>query len=720
MISVHNKTFCLQGKNYSYVFYISREGYLLNFHFGKRIVPADYSGEEHLLLEPYPVLRGEKMHQNLSAYPQEYPTYGRLDMRAPALEIVNGFGNCVTDLHFKEYRILENETPELTGMPGVFAKDGKCDTLQITLEDPAAQIEVLLNYIVFEDSDILVRNAVVKNCSNAAVRLTKAYSFNVDLPIGAYDLISFSGDWGRERRLERTTLHQGTITEIADNTGRSTRWNNPFVMVCSRDCGEEHGEVYGFNLIYSGSHSTQLAMDTSDHLRVHQGISPQNFQWELLPGACFETPQSMIAYSASGFGALSRDYHRFMKHHLMRSAHVFRERPVLINSWESFYFDFDEEKLLALAQTAKKAGVELFVLDDGWFKGRNSPKSSLGDWQADETKLPDGLRGLAEKLNAIGLQFGLWLEPEMISPDSDLYRAHPDWAVRCPQLEPIQVRFQYTLDLTKDEVLDYVLAAVSDVLDNANIAYVKWDMNRFIADVPRPGYLHEYTLAYYKLLRTLTEKYPNVLFEGCASGGGRYDAGALAYTPQIWTSDDTDAMMRLKIQYSTSFAYPLSAISNHVSAVPNHQTNRVTSLETRGNVAYAGIFGYELDMTKMTEAELEELRAQTALAKKIQPLVLDGEFYRLRSPYESNECAWEVGSPDGSSAFVLCSRVMTVITRKRYYDARIRLKGLDENATYRDVLHDVEYSGALLMNRGITIDYPIEDFATHAMLLERL
>lgn len=719
MISVRNKTFHLRGKNFSYVFYISREGYLLNFHFGKPIAERDYSEDEHLLLEPYPVLRGANMHQNLSTYPQEYPTYGRLDMRMPALEIVNGFGNCVTDLHFKSYRISENETPELTGMPCVFAKEGGCETLQITLEDAAAHIEVLLNYTVFAEHDILVRNAVVKNCSNDSVRLTKAYSFNIDLPINSYDIVSFSGDWGRERRMERNAIHQGSTVEIADNTGRSTRWNNPFVMACSPETNEDFGEVYGFNLIYSGCHSTVLSMDTSDHLRVHQGISPLNFAWELRPGETFETPQSMIAYSASGFGALSRDLHRFMKNHLMRGEFVSRERPVLVNSWESFYFDFDEEKLLALARAAKKAGVELFVLDDGWFRGRNDATSSLGDWQADEAKLPNGLRGLAEKLNALGMQFGLWLEPEMISPNSDLFRAHPDWAVRCPQLEPIQVRFQYLLDLTRDDVLDYVLGAVSDVLDNANIAYVKWDMNRFIADVPRPGYLHEYTLAYYKLLRTLTEKYPHILFEGCASGGGRYDAGALAYTPQIWTSDDTDAMMRLKIQYSTSFAYPLSAISNHVSAVPNHQTNRVTSLETRGNVAYAGIFGYELDMTKMSE-ELAQLAEQTKQAKRIQPLVLDGEFYRLRSPYETNECAWELVSPDKERAFVLCSRVMTVITRKRYYDARIRLKGLDENAVYRDVLHDRQYSGSLLMNRGITVDYPIEDFATYTMLLERL
>lgn len=720
MISVQNKTFHLRGKNFSYVFYISGEGYLLSFHFGKPIAERDYSEDEHLLLEPYPVLRGEKMHRNLSANPQEYPTYGHLDMRMPALEIVNGFGNCVTDLHFKSFEILENETPGLTGMPCVFAKDGKCETLQITLEDTASHIEVLLNYTVFEEHDILVRNAVVKNRGDRALRLTKAYSCNVDLPINTYDIVSFSGDWGRERRMERATIRQGTTVEIADNTGRSTRWSNPFVMVCSPETNEEFGEVYGFNLIYSGCHSTVLSMDTSDHLRVHQGISPLNFAWELRPGETFETPQSMIAYSASGFGALSRDLHRFMKNHLMRGEFVSRERPVLVNSWESFYFDFDEEKLLSLAQSAKKAGVELFVLDDGWFKGRNDATSSLGDWQTDRQKLPSGLHGLAEKLNAIGMRFGLWLEPEMISPNSDLFRAHPDWAVRCPQLEPIQVRFQYLLDLTRDEVLEYVLGAVSDVLDSANIAYVKWDMNRCIADVPRPGYLHEYTLAYYRLLRTLTEKYPHILFEGCASGGGRYDAGALAYTPQIWTSDDTDAMMRLKIQYSTSFAYPLSAVSNHVSAVPNHQTNRVTSLETRGNVAYAGIFGYELDMTKMSEEELAELAEQTRLAKSIQPLVLDGEFYRLRSPYETNECAWELVSPDKSRAFVMCSRVMTVITRKRYYDARIRVRGLDENAVYRDVLHDRQYSGSLLMNRGITVDYPIEDFATYALLLERV
>ena len=720
MISINNTTFHLQGKSYSYVFYISREGYLLNFHFGKRIPVRDYSADAHLLLEPYPVLRGEKMHQNLSTYPQEYPTYGHLDMRAPALEVINGFGNCITDLHFKSYRILKSEVPELAGMPCVYAKDGGCDTLQITLADTALQIEVLLNYIVFEEYDILVRNAVVKNGSDASVRLTKAYSFSIDLPIHGYDIVSFSGDWGRERRLERTGIHQGSTVEIADNTGRSTRWNNPFVMVCTPECNEEYGEVYGFNLIYSGNHSTVLSMDTANHLRVHQGISPQSFLWELKPGGTFETPQSAIAYSCSGFGELSRTYHSFLKKHLMRSGFVYREQPVLINSWESFYFDFDEEKLLSLAQTAKKAGVELFVLDDGWFQNRNSALTSLGDWQADPDKLPNGLYGLAEKINALGLKFGLWLEPEMISPDSDLYRNHPDWVVRVPQLDPVQYRFQYVLDLTKDEVLDFAIRTVSRILDSANITYIKWDMNRMIADTPRPGYYHEYTLAYYKLLGTLTKKYPGVLFEGCASGGGRFDAGVLAYNPQIWTSDDTDAMMRLKIQYSTSFAYPISAICNHISAVPNHQTNRITSLETRANVAYAGIFGYELDLSKMTEEELGQVKKQIEKAKTIQPLVLDGDFYRLRSPYETNECIWELVSRDKSQAFVMCSRIMAVIRRNRYYDPKIRLKGLDENAVYRDIVHDVEYSGALLMNRGITIDYPVEDFATYGMLLKRV
>lgn len=720
MISIHNKTFHLQGKGYSYIFYISREGYLLNFHFGKRIPAGDYSADAHLLLEPYPVLRGEKMEKNLSTYPQEYPTYGHLDMRIPALEMINGFGNCITDLRFQDYRILKNEAPVLAGMPCAFAKDGGCDTLQITLADPALQIEVLLNYTVFEDSDVLVRNAVVKNCSDTSVRLTKACSFNIDLPIGEYDILSFSGDWGRERRLERTAIHQGSTIEIADNTGRSTRWNNPFVMVCAPECNEEYGEVYGFNLIYSGNHSTVLSMDTANHLRVHQGISHQNFQWELKPGETFETPQSAIAYSGGGFGELSGSYHRFLKNHLMRSDFVNRKRPVLINSWESFYFDFNEEKLLSLARTAQKAGVELFVLDDGWFRKRGSARSSLGDWQADPEKLPGGLHGLAEKLNALGMEFGLWLEPEMISPDSDLYRAHPDWVVRVPQTDPVQYRFQYVLDLTKEEVLDFAVRTVSRILDSANITYIKWDMNRMIADTPRPGYYHEYTLAYYKLLSALTEKYPGVLFEGCASGGGRFDAGVLAYFPQIWTSDDTDAMMRLKIQYATSFAYPISAMCNHVSAVPNHQTNRVTSLETRGNVAYAGIFGYELDLAKMTEEELEQVKKQTEMAKSIQPLVLDGDFYRLRSPYETNECVWELVSRDQSRAFVMCSRILAVIGRNRYYDPRIRLKGLDENATYRDTVHHVEYSGALLMNRGITVDYPVEDFATYGMLLERV
>lgn len=720
MISVNNRTFHLQGKTYCYVFYVSPEGYLLNFHYGKHLPPADYAAEAGLLLEPYPQLRGEPMRQNLSTWPQEYPTYGHLDMREPALEVENGFGNRITELRFREYRILKGEAAAPEGLPGVFAGSSPCDTLQITLEDSALRLEVVLNYIVFDDSDILVRNAVIRNRSQVPVRLTEASSFILDLPIRDYEAVSFSGDWGRERRPERFALHQGSTVEIADNTGRSTRWNNPFVMVCTPESNEEYGDVYGFNLIYSGNHSTVLAMDTANHLRIRQGISPRNFRWDLAPGASFATPQSMLGYSACGFGGLSLAYHAFLKAHLMKSAFVFRKRPVLINSWESFYFDFTEESLLSLARAAKDVGVELFVLDDGWFSKRSSARSSLGDWYESTEKLPQGLAGFAQKLREIGLGFGLWLEPEMVSLDSDLYRAHPDWIIRVPQAAPVQYRFQYVLDLTKPEVLDFVQGTVCRILDSVSITYIKWDMNRMISDVPRPGYVHEYTLAFYRLLSALTEKYPGVLFEGCASGGGRFDAGLLAYCPQIWPSDNTDAMMRLKIQYATSFAYPVSTICNHISAVPNHQTHRVTSLETRANVAYAGIFGYELDLRRLTPEELTQVRSQIKTAKALQPLVLDGDFYRLRSPFETNECAWALVSRDASRAFVLCSRVLAVIARNRYYDPRLCLKGLDENAVYRDVLHGTQYSGALLMNRGIVIDYPVEDFATYCLLLERI
>ena len=720
MIIQNGKTIHLQTKNVSYVMYRNEEEDLLSFHFGGRIADWDYAKEKKLCMEAFQVIVSTNQHPQLSSLPQEYPAYGRSDQRHPAFQLVNTLGNSVTCLKYRESRVLPGQAFQMAQMPTLFAGSGKVDTLEVVLADEVIGLEVLLYYVVFEDYDVIARSAVIVNKADTPIELQSACSANVDLPQGEYDLIHFCGDWGRERGMEKTTLSKGAIVEICDNTGRGSRWNNPFVMVASPGADEEQGQVYGFNLIYSGNHSTVAQMDWAGRLRIQQGISDQSFSWLLAPGEEFLTPQSVICYSDKGFGALSHKYHGLYGNHLMRSHWAKKQRPILLNSWEGCYFDFDEPKLLSMAENARKVGIELFVLDDGWFGKRDDAKSSLGDWVIHKKKLPDGLSGLAEKINAMGMEFGLWFEPEMISPDSDLYRAHPDWVVRVPQVEPIEYRYQWVLDLSRQEVCDYVLEAVSSVLEGANITYVKWDMNRIVCDAPFDGFHHAYVLGYYDIMSRLTERFPQILFEGCCSGGGRFDPGVLAYMPQIWTSDNSDAISRLKIQYSTSICYPLSTMGAHVSPVPNHQVGRVTSLKTRADVAYFGMFGYELDIAQMTQEELEEVKAQTAFAKRIQPLVREGVFHRLRSPFETNECIWEVVSQDQSHVFMMGCRVLSVIRNRRHLEPKVRLRDLDPEGVYEDVTTGERYSGSLLMNRGLILDYAVQDFATVTLELRKI
>jgi alpha-galactosidase len=475
--------------------------------------------------------------------------------------------------------------------------------------------------------------------------------------------------------------------------------------------------VYGFSLIYSGNHSTVAKIDQFGGLRIQQGINPYQFKWELKPNEKFYTPQSVICYSDSGFGAMSREYHDVYRNNLMRSKWTHKNRPLLINNWEGTYFDFTEEKLLAIAKKAKEVGLDLFVLDDGWFGKRNNDMCSLGDWVVNQEKLPSGIDGLAEKINNLGLKFGLWFEPEMVNPDSDLYRKHPDWAVKVSERTPIEIRNQLVLDLSRDDVCEYIIEAVSNILRTANVEYVKWDMNRQITDMPYLGYNHRYTLGYYRIMSTITSSFPNVLFEGCSAGGGRFDAGVLAYMPQIWTSDNSDAVSRLKIQYSTSMCYPVSSISTHITASPNHQCGRVTSLKTRGDVAYAGTFGYELDITKSSEKEIDEIKKQIEFDKSIQTLIREGDLYRIESPYETNYCSWEIVSKDKKQVFLFACKILTVAMTK---NPRVKLRGLDPNKKYRSTSTGKIYGGDMLMYRGIKINYKNADFATEAMCFEMI
>lgn len=444
-----------------------------------------------------------------------------------------------------------------------------------------------------------------------------------------------------------------------------------------------------------------------------QGINPQDFSYTLNPNENLETPQSVICYSLNGIGGVSRELNRLYRNNLCRSKWANKDRPILINNWEATYFDFTEDKLVSLAKTAKETGIELFVLDDGWFGSRNDDFQGLGDWFVNKSKLPSGIDGLSQKINDVGLKFGIWIEPEMVNPNSDLFRAHPDWVIHVPNRQPTLSRNQLILDLTRKEVRDYIVKSISNILSQG-VSYVKWDMNRPMTDMPRPGYNYEYTLGYYDILDRLTKAFPHILFEGCASGGGRFDAGALHYVPQIWTSDNSDAVARLKIQYSTSIGYPLSSISAHVTASPNHQNGRITPLKTRADVAYAGMFGYELDITQMSNEDIEEIKKQISFYKSIRTLIRTADFYRLQSPYETNYCTWQAVSPDKNEAFVMSCKIETVRDKENNY---IKLYGLDSSATYTDTLTGKTYYGDELLNRGIMFEYELKDFSTVIMHL---
>ncbi len=712
MIIQNGKTIHLQGGNISYIMFENEYGDLLHFYFGKKLRDCDYSKMREEWSEEWGFATNEF---GLDVYPQEYPSYGHSDLRNPAYQILNKYRNATSQLKVKEYKIHREETAETDGMPCLFKGNQNADTLEVILYDEPIEFEVHLYYTVFDEYDIIARNAVLVNKSDVPIEITSAYSASLDLPVNDYEMVHFAGGWGREREMVRTPLKLGIKAEAENARGGSGHQMNPFVMICSPNADETHGEVYGLSLIYSGNHSTVAKIDQFGGLRVRQGINPHQFRRELKPKEKFCTPQSVICYSDTGFGAMSREYHNVYRNNLMRSAWTRKARPILINNWEGAYFDFTEESLLEMARKAKEAGIELFVLDDGWFGKRVNDRCSLGDWTVNKEKIPSGIDGLAKKINDIGLKFGLWFEPEMVSPDSELYRNHPDWAVKVSERAPVEIRNQLALDLSRGEVCDYIINAVCDILKNANVEYVKWDMNRQLTDMASLGYNHEYTLGYYKIASAITSAFPNVLFEGCSAGGGRFDAGVLSFMPQIWTSDNSDAIARLKIQYSTSMCYPVYSMSNHVTASPNHQCGRITSLKTRGDAAYTGSFGYELDITKATDEEFEEIKRQIEFEKRLRPLMRDGDLYRLQNPYEGNYCAWDVVSKEKKQVFVFASKTLAEAQSK---NPKLKLMGLDENMKYRDTITGKIYGGDFLMYRGIKIDYKTQDFATEVKLLE--
>ena len=714
MIIKNNNTFHLQGRNISYIMAVDSFGNLIHIHYGRKLHDKDYdkTNTKYVNWAAY-----DENNITLENTQQEYPSYGHTDLRNPAYTVKNVDGNSISQLKYKDYTIKENYIPEIEGMPSLFIGNKSAQTLEITLEDKISGVEVVLSYSVFDDYDVILRNTRIHNISDSTIEIDSAYSANLDIAKGNYDLIYFSGGWGREREFCRSEIQQGAKIDISNARGGSGHTLNPFIMVSEHNADEDKGNVYGFSLIYSGNHSSMIECDQYGNIRVQQGINPFMFKWTLEKGESFVTPQCVMCYSENGIGGLSRELNDVYRTNLCRSKWADKDRPILINNWEATYFDFDEDKLLSIAKRAKEAGVELFVLDVGWFGTRNDDFSGLGDWTVNYDKLPSGIDGLAKKINDIGLKFGLWFEPEMVNPDSDLYRAHPDWAISVPNRISSLSRNQLILDLSRDDVCDYIITAVSDVLKSANIEYVKWDMNRPMTDMPYEGYNHKYTLGFYKIMDAITGAFPNILFEGCSGGGGRFDAGVLAYMPQIWTSDNSDAAARLKIQYATSMGYPVSAISAHVTAVPNHQNGRITSLKMRADTAYAGVFGYELDITKMSDTELAEIKKQVETDKKLRTLMRTGDFYRILSPYETNYCSWEMVSKDKKEVFFYSAKIFSVANS---HDIRIKLKGLDAEAKYMDTVTGEVYGGDELMYYGVEPKYDMHDFASYTMMLNRV
>lgn len=714
MIIKNNNTFHLQGRNISYIMAVDSFGNLIHIHYGRKLHDKDYdkTNTKYVNWAAY-----DENNITLENTQQEYPSYGHTDLRNPAYTVKNVDGNSISQLKYKDYTIKENYIPEIEGMPSLFIGNKSAQTLEITLEDKISGVEVVLSYSVFDDYDVILRNTRIHNISDSTIEIDSAYSANLDIAKGNYDLIYFSGGWGREREFCRSEIQQGAKIDISNARGGSGHTLNPFIMVSEHNADEDKGNVYGFSLIYSGNHSSMIECDQYGNIRVQQGINPFMFKWTLEKGESFVTPQCVMCYSENGIGGLSRELNDVYRTNLCRSKWADKDRPILINNWEATYFDFDEDKLLSIAKRAKEAGVELFVLDDGWFGTRNDDFSGLGDWTVNYDKLPSGIDGLAKKINDIGLKFGLWFEPEMVNPDSDLYRAHPDWAISVPNRISSLSRNQLILDLSRDDVCDYIITAVSDVLKSANIEYVKWDMNRPMTDMPYEGYNHKYTLGFYKIMDAITGAFPNILFEGCSGGGGRFDAGVLAYMPQIWTSDNSDAAARLKIQYATSMGYPVSAISAHVTAVPNHQNGRITSLKMRADTAYAGVFGYELDITKMSDTELAEIKKQVETDKKLRTLMRTGDFYRILSPYETNYCSWEMVSKDKKEVFFYSAKIFSVANS---HDIGIKLKGLDAEAKYMDTVTGEVYGGDELMYYGVEPKYDMHDFASYTMMLNRV
>ncbi|WP_456288476.1 alpha-galactosidase [Paenibacillus sp. AK002] len=718
--------FHLQSDRSSYVIELVRGVYPAHAYWGRRIRDNRVLGllERRGRASFSPTPFREDASFSLDSLPQEYPGYGSGDFRQPAYQVQLANGTTVTEAEYVRHRIYSGK-PKLEGLPAVYTEqDDEADTLELELFDRVSGLTIYLSYTVMKAFDAISRSVSFRNDSKENMTLLRAMSASVDMDHSRYDLLHLHGAWARERHVQRRRLSPG-MQGIESRRGSSSHNHNPFLALLSEGAGEEFGEVYGFSLVYSGSFSAQVEVDQYDTTRVTMGLNPFDFTWLLEPGQSFQTPEAVMVFSAEGLGGMSRRYHKMYRTRLCRGQFRDATRPVLVNNWEATYFNFNADKIEQIASAGRDLGIELFVLDDGWFGKRNDDTTSLGDWVVDKNKLPDGLEDLVKRVRGLDMQFGLWFEPEMISPDSDLYRKHPDWCLHVEGRRRTEGRQQLILDFSREEVGDAVADMVRGILRSAPITYVKWDMNRNMTEIGSAALpperqretAHRYMLGLYRVMEQLTTEFPHILFESCSGGGGRYDPGMLYYMPQTWTSDNSDAVSRLKIQYGTSLVYPLSSMGAHVSAVPNHQVHRNTSLRTRGHAAMSGNFGYELDLTAFSEQEKEEVREQVKLYKEIRHLVQFGDFYRLRNPFEGNEAAWTIVSEDRSEAVLYYFRILSEANEPIRW---LRTMGLDPEGDYKCLEDGNIYGGDRLMNAGLAVPPMHGDFQSFIWRFERV
>lgn len=718
VLDQENKIFTLHTQNTTYQMKVDQYHVLEHIYYGARIDNCDLSGLikcGERSFSPNPNETGRNRDYSLDVMPQEYSTCGVGDFRLPSIELELPGGSHTADLRYEGFHLKKGKY-KLEGLPGFYGMEDEAETLVILLKDTAAQIVVELYYGVFEDFDLITRAIRIVNEGADTIRLCRCASLCLDFIRSDLDLITFNGHHLMERCMDRGPLRSG-IQAVGSVRGISSHQHNPFVMLCDHDADEDMGMCYGAMLLYSGNFEAAVECSQYENSRLVMGIHPYHFCWTLEPGGTFTAPEAAMVCSPNGFGQMSRQYHKAIRKHLLRNPYHHERKPVLVNNWEATYFDFNADRLVDIAREAADLGIELFVMDDGWFGSRNDDNSGLGDWQVNLKKLPGGLEALVPRIKELGMKFGIWMEPEMVNEDSDLYRAHPNWVLHVPGRAPSRGRGQLVLDFSRKDVRDYIYDQIKAVLDSADISYIKWDMNRSLTDVWSAGLpagrqgevYHRYVLGVYDLLERLHCDYPHILIEGCCGGGGRFDGGMLYYTPQIWCSDDSDAIDRLRIQYGTSFCYPVCTMGAHVSAVPNEQNGRFTPLETRGITAMSGAFGYEMDLGKCTEEEKMKIRCQVETYKKHYDLIQGGDYYRLSSPFQdSSYTVWEQVSSDKKEALV---NVVMGCTHAAPPFRTLQLKGLDPSFQYQvDGIGEI-HSGEKLMKAGYPLpqmqgDYP--------------